>query len=95
MAQLNFRPSLDDALLALGEQRWQAVAQSGERKWPSILRTQAVTVMALSPFAFDTAQKHRDWLFGLPDTGLLAQTDRTEAMRVSFAALREIHDENG
>lgn len=89
----HFSPSLDDALQARGEARWQAICALTEPPFDSLLRTQAVTALALSDFVADQLQRRPDWLHELHSSGVLRQSDRTAAIHAAFLAASETSNE--
>ncbi|MFZ5844326.1 MAG: bifunctional [glutamate--ammonia ligase]-adenylyl-L-tyrosine phosphorylase/[glutamate--ammonia-ligase] adenylyltransferase [Pseudomonadota bacterium] len=89
----HFSPSLDDNLQARGEARWQALCQQLEPPLDSALRTQAVTVLALSDFVADQLQRRPAWLLELHASGALRQSDRVDAIHRAFATASTDTDE--
>ena len=89
----HFSPSLDDALQARGEARWQAFCAQTEPPFDSMLRTQAVTALALSEFIAEQLQRRPAWLLELHASGALQQADRVASIHAAFNAAAETDNE--
>ncbi|NQD35433.1 bifunctional [glutamate--ammonia ligase]-adenylyl-L-tyrosine phosphorylase/[glutamate--ammonia-ligase] adenylyltransferase [Permianibacter sp. IMCC34836] len=89
----HFSPSLDDSLLARGERHWQALCAQQEPPFDSMLRTQAVTALALSDFVADQLLRRPLWLHELHDSGVLRSADRVAAIQAAFMTAADTDNE--
>ncbi|QGX40236.1 bifunctional [glutamate--ammonia ligase]-adenylyl-L-tyrosine phosphorylase/[glutamate--ammonia-ligase] adenylyltransferase [Permianibacter aggregans] len=94
MSASAFQPSLTDALLDKGLQRWQQVEALASGKWPSSFKSQAQTAFALSDFVFENVQREPNLLIELLQTGRLQLDERVAQYFQHGDSLAAIKEEN-